>query len=85
MVNVPLKVSFEPSKRMTFLPLIPLEINSGLFVASGTGTTGTGGTVTFQLSNAASGCYETQVTDVTADGLTWDANDPGNTSEQFCK
>jgi len=55
------------------------------YVASGTGTTGTGGTVTFTLKNAASGCYTTTVTDVTAGGLTWYPNDPANTSLEFCK
>ena len=49
---------------------------------SGTGTTGTEGTVTFTLNNAPSGCYTTTVTDVTADGLTWDGATPEN---GFCK
>ena len=52
---------------------------------TGTATTGGDGTVTFTLKNAASGCYTTTVTDVTAAGLSWDPNDPANTSEQFCK
>jgi len=43
---------------------------------SGTGTTGTGGTVTFKLTNAPSGTYTTTVTDVTAEGLTWDGVTP---------
>jgi hypothetical protein len=50
-----------------------------------TGTTGSEGTVTFPVSNAPSGCYTTTVTDVTAEGLTWDPDDPGNTSGEFCK
>jgi subtilisin len=54
----------------------------GPLVASGTGTTGTGGTVTFSLKNAASGCYSSTVTDVTAAGLTWDESFPAN---NFCK
>jgi len=49
------------------------------------GTTGTEGTVTFSVLNAPSGCYTTTVTDVTAAGLTWDAEDPGNVSGEFCK
>ncbi|MDK1080170.1 MAG: S8 family serine peptidase [Anaerolineae bacterium] len=54
----------------------------GSFIASGTGTTGTDGTVTFTLNNAAAGCYSTTVTDVTAAGLTWDGATPIN---EFCK
>jgi hypothetical protein len=50
-----------------------------------TGTAGPEGTVTFSVSNAPSGCYTTTVTDVTAEGLTWDPDDPGNTSGEFCK
>jgi len=51
-------------------------------VASGTSTTETDGTVTFTLKNAASGCYTTTVTDVTAAELTWDGITPEN---EFCK
>ncbi|MCH8986656.1 S8 family serine peptidase [Patescibacteria group bacterium] len=54
----------------------------GSFIASGTGTTGTDGTLTFSLKNAKSGCYETNVTNVTADGLTWNGLTPAN---GFCK
>ena len=50
--------------------------------ASGTGTTGTNGTVTFKLVNASSGCYSTTMTNVTAAGLTWDGATPANS---FCK
>jgi subtilisin len=50
-----------------------------------TGTSGSDGTVAFSLTNAPSGCYTTVVTDVTAGGLTWDPNDPGNASGEFCK
>ncbi|MBI2627034.1 MAG: S8 family serine peptidase [Parcubacteria group bacterium] len=49
---------------------------------NGAGTTGTAGTVTFELKNAPSGCYETAVTNVTAEGLTWDGLTPAN---GFCK
>jgi hypothetical protein len=50
-----------------------------------TSTTGPEGTVTFSVLNAPSGCYTTEVTAVTAAGLTWDAKDPGNLSGEFCK
>ena len=52
---------------------------------TGTGTTDTDGTVTFSLKNAPSGCYTTTVTGVTAEGLTWDPDDPANVSDPFCK
>ena len=54
----------------------------GPLLTSGIGTTGTDGTVTFTLKNAKSGCYTTNVTDVTASGLTWDGATPAN---EFCK
>jgi hypothetical protein len=41
--------------------------------------------VAFSLANAPAGCYTTTVTSVTAEGLTWDADDPGNVSDEFCK
>lgn len=47
-------------------------------IASGTGTTGGDGTLTFSLKNAKAGAYTTTVTDVTADGLTWDELTPPN-------
>jgi hypothetical protein len=47
------------------------------------GTTGSNGTVTFSLNNAPSGCYKTEVTDVTADGLTWDGVTPEENG--YCK
>jgi len=43
----------------------------GSFITSGTATTATDGTVTFSLKNAASGHYETDVTSVSASGLTF--------------
>ena len=52
------------------------------FIASGTSTTGAGGSVTFTLKNAEAGCYTTVVTDVTAAGLTWDETTAVN---EFCK
>ena len=45
---------------------------------NGTGTTGTNGTITFTLKNAPSGCYKTAVTNVVAEGLTWDGLTPTN-------
>ena len=48
-------------------------------------TTGSEGTAIFSLLNAPSGCYTTRVTDVTAGGLTWDPDDSGNVSGEFCK
>lgn len=45
---------------------------------SGTGATGTDGSVTFSLKNAKSGTYTTTVTDVTATGLSWDGITPPN-------
>ncbi len=44
----------------------------------GTSTTGEDGTVTWRLRQAPSGCYTTDVTNVTAAGLTWDGNTPDN-------
>jgi len=54
----------------------------GSFVASGTGTTGSSGTVTFSLKNGAAGNYSTIVTAVTANGLTWDGTSPSNDFEK---
>jgi subtilisin len=51
---------------------------SGNVIKSGTGTTGSDGTVTFILRNASSGHYVTEVTDVSAAGLTWDGLTPTN-------
>jgi hypothetical protein len=63
---------------------ILLEHSSGS-AWSFTDTTGSEGTVTFPLSNAPSGCYTATVTDVTSGGLTWDPDDPGTVSYDFCK
>ena len=51
--------------------------NTALY-GSETGMTETDGTVTFKLTNAPSGSYTTTVTDVTAEGLTWDGTTPEN-------
>ncbi len=45
---------------------------------SGSGTTGTDGTVTFKLVNAPSGSYTTTVNSVIATGLNWDGITPAN-------
>lgn len=50
----------------------------GNVVGSGTGTTGSSGTVTFTLKNAAAGSYSTTITGVSASGLTWDGITPSN-------
>jgi len=54
----------------------------GSLYGSGTGTTGTDGTVTFKTNNAPSGIYTTTVTDVTAAGLSWDSSTPDNSFEK---
>ncbi len=58
---------------------LSIEVSrDGGLIASGTGTTGDGGTVTFRLRRARSGLYTTEVTDVSADGLAWDGATPPN-------
>jgi hypothetical protein len=54
----------------------------GTQVASGTATTGSDGSVTFKLKNAPSGTYTTSVTNVTAQGLTWDGATPPNSFDK---
>jgi subtilisin family serine protease len=49
-----------------------------LGIWTGTGTTGSNGSETFLLKSAPAGRYETQVTEVTASGLTWDGTYPPN-------
>jgi len=56
---------------------IDLNLNDSIF-RSGTGTTGSSGTITFSLKNAPVGSYSTTVTDVTASGLAWDGSTPLN-------
>ena len=46
------------------------------------GTTASNGSVTFTLNNHGSGCYETEVTAVEAEGLEWDGETPEN---EYCK
>jgi len=50
----------------------------GSFDTSGTGTTGTDGTVTFKVANSPSGIYTTYVTNVAAAELIWDGETPPN-------
>ena len=58
---------------------VSIDVNLGNdLYDSGTGTTGTDGTVTFKFPNAPSGPYTTEVTGVTAVGLTWDGDTPEN-------
>ena len=52
----------------------------GSTIASGTASTGGGGTVTFTLNNAASGCY-TEALGVTHPDLTWDLVTPDSLPE----
>jgi subtilisin len=49
------------------------------------GTTGAEGTVAFSVLNAPTGCYAATVTDVVADGLTWDESEPTHVPDSFCK
>lgn len=56
---------------------IDVSLN-GTSYGSWTGTTGAEGTVTFKLTHAPSGTYTTTVTNVTAEGLTWDGITPDN-------
>jgi len=50
----------------------------GSVYSTNTGTTGSGGTVSFKVPNAPPGTYTTTVTGVTAEGLTWDGVTPEN-------
>lgn len=61
---------------------IEVYLDDGSLYSSGTGTTDSEGKVTFKLINTPSDCYKTVVTDVTAEGLTWDSLTPEN---EFCK
>jgi subtilisin len=59
---------------------VSVTITKGTGDASGTGTTGSNGTVTFTWSNAPSGCATTDVTALTATGFQWDGVTPTNSS-----
>lgn len=58
---------------------VSIELSNKTKSWTGTGSTGADGTVTFRLRNAREGHYSTDVTDINADGLTWDGvfSDPG--------
>jgi hypothetical protein len=53
----------------------------GLSYASGSGATNSSGVATFQIKNAPSGCYSTDVTGISATGVTFDGAEPDN---NFC-
>ncbi|HVE42345.1 MAG TPA: Ig-like domain-containing protein [Planctomycetota bacterium] len=55
---------------------VKVSITNGGTTWTGTGTTGSGGTVTWSVSNAPSGTYTTTVVSVGAAG--WDGNTPAN-------
>ncbi len=56
----------------------------GSFVGSGTAQTGLSGSVTFNLRNASSGCYTTDVTEVSKTGMVYDSN-LNAADSGFCK
>lgn len=58
---------------------VSISVNrNGGFFGSGTGTTGSGGTLTFTAKNIPPGTYVTTVTNVVAGDLTWDGGTPTN-------
>lgn len=57
-------------------------LRTGNTVFSSAGTTDSNGEVSYTYSNAAAACYQTTVTAVIANQLTWDNITPSN---QFCK
>ena len=60
---------------------ISVDRDGNLF-GTGSGTTGTAGTVTFSSKNAPSGTYVTTVTAISAAGLTWDGTTPANSFDK---
>ena len=60
---------------------IDLYLDEALYISE-TGTTETDGNVIFSLKEAPSGCYRTDVTSVSTDGLIWDGATPLN---EWCK
>ncbi|MFQ6006688.1 MAG: PKD domain-containing protein, partial [Woeseia sp.] len=60
---------------------INLLLNGSLY-GSASGSTDENGRVGFSRKNADPGCYTTNVTNVTADGLAWDGGTPAN---NYCK
>jgi subtilisin len=61
---------------------VNMTLTHGTQIWNGTGTTGADGTVTWKLTNAPSGCYETDVWSVVAGSLTRVGGTPANI---FCK
>ena len=61
----------------------PAPGSASIAFATGSGTTGSAGTIKFTWSNAPGTCYTTTVQSVTASGLWFD--DAGSTSFRVCK
>jgi len=61
---------------------ISISLEGSVVGWSGSGTTGADGKVTFQLSNARSGCYSTSINSITSDPP-WDGVQPQD--DGFCK
>lgn len=61
---------------------ISISLEGSMIGWSGSGTTGADGKVTFQLSNARSGCYSTSVNSIVSDPP-WDGVQPQD--DGFCK
>ena len=64
---------------------IRLSVTTGGGPWSGTASTGSDGTVTFQLRNAPDGFYSTVVTGIAAAGLEWDGDDGSSIDDGFNK
>jgi subtilisin family serine protease len=62
--------------------LVTLVLNHADGTWSGTGSTASNGTVKFSRKNAPSGCHTGEVTEVAAQGLTWNNDSP---QDQVCK
>ena len=54
-------------------------IRNGTTYLTGSGTTGSSGTLSFTVNNAPSGTYTTEILSVTHNDLTWDGQTPENT------
>jgi subtilisin len=57
---------------------VSFTLTNGSSSWNGSGTTGTGGTISATLNNAPSGTYRTTIHSVSASGLTWDGVTPAN-------
>jgi subtilisin family serine protease len=53
---------------------------NGSLDATGVGQTGSNGKITFTRSRARSGCYTTEISNLSADGFQWDGATPDNSS-----